>query len=181
MRFKKFKSLKKFLRRKKSIRMTRTIGAGILGVVGVGVMAVAILVAARQPSPASMAYIRTSSAQPQREAGAPATKKALTQFETKNTALKVPGQPGEVSITGCLERDAERFRLQNTSGADAPKSRSWKSGFLKKRAVSIEVVDADDSLQLSNQVGQRVSVVGVLVDREMRARSLQPVAGDCAD
>ena len=145
-------------------------------------MAVAILVAARQPSPASMAYVRTSNAQPQREAAAPTTKKALTQFDTKNTALKVPAhEPGEVSITGCLERDAETFRLEKTTGADAPKSRSWKSGFLKKRAVSIEVVDADNSLQLPNQVGQRVSVMGVLVDREMRARSLQPVAGVCAD
>jgi hypothetical protein len=180
MRFKKFASLKKFLRWKKSMRFTLTIGAATLGTAGVCVAAVAILVAARQLSqPANM---RTSKAQPQREGTEPTVEKAVAQFETKNTTSKAPShEPAAVTITGCLERDAETFRLEQTTGADAPKSRSWKSGFVKKRAVSIEVVDATNRLQLPNQVGQRVSVMGVLVDREMRARSLQRVAGSCDD
>lgn len=165
MRFKKFASLMKFLRLKKSMRFTRTIGAVTLGTVGVCVAAVAIFVATRQPSrPTNMS---TSEAKPQREGTEPTMKKAPVH------------EPAAVTITGCLERDAETFRLEKTTGADAPKSRSWKSGFLKKRAVSIEVVDATNRLQLPNQVGQRVSVRGVLVHREVRARSVQRVAGSC--
>ncbi len=170
MRLKKFAPLKKFLRWKKSMRFTGTIGAAVLGTVGVCAAAVVILVAARQPS------------QPQREAAEPTVKKAVAQFETKNTASTAPAhEPAAVTITGCLERDAETFRLEKTTGADAPKSRNWKSGFLKKRAASIEVVDAAHRLQLPNQVGRRVRVMGVLVDREMRARSLQRVSGSCDD
>ena len=84
-----------------------------------------------------------------------------------------------VTITGCLERDNDTFRLRDTSGADAPKARSWKSGFLKKGAASIEIVDAANRLNLSNHIGQRISVTGMLLDREMQARSLQLVGASC--
>ncbi len=87
-----------------------------------------------------------------------------------------------VTITGCLERaDETTFRLKDTMGADAPKARSWKSGFLKRGSASIEVVDAAHRLQLPDHVGQKVSVTGTLVDREMQVRSLQRVAASCAD
>ena len=176
MRLRKFAALRKFLRRKKSIRFTGTIGTAVLGTAGVCVAAVAILVAVRQPSqPAKM---MTSKAEAQREEAELVA--AVAGVETKNAALKAH-EPAAVTITGCLERDAETFRLEKTTGADAPKSRSWKSGFLKKRPASIEVVDAANRLQLSNRVGQRVSVLGVLVDREMQAHSLQRVAGSCDD
>ena len=85
-----------------------------------------------------------------------------------------------VTITGCLERDNDTFRLKDTTGADAPKARSWKSGFLKKGAASIEIVDAANRLKLSNHIGQRVSVTGMLLDREMQARSLQLVGASCS-
>ena len=81
-----------------------------------------------------------------------------------------------VTITGCLERDDETFRLKNASGEDAPKARSWKSGFLKRSAATLEVVDAANSLQLPNHVGRRVALTGTLVDREIQARALQRVA-----
>jgi len=87
-----------------------------------------------------------------------------------------------VTITGCLERaDETTFRLKDTVGADAPKSRSWRSGFLKKGSASIEVVDAAHSLKLPDHVGQKVTVTGTLVDREMQVRSLSRVATSCAD
>ena len=63
---------------------------------------------------------------------------------------------------------------------DAPKSRSWKSGFLKKRAASITISDAANALTLSNYVGQRVAATGMLMNREMQARSLQRVAASCS-
>ena len=64
---------------------------------------------------------------------------------------------------------------------EAAKSRSWKSGFLKKSAASIEVVDAANRLQLPTHIGQRVSVTGMLVDREMQGRSLKRIAASCAN
>ena len=54
---------------------------------------------------------------------------------------------------------------------DAPKSRSWKSGFLKKHSSSVEVVDANHALKLERFVGQRVAATGIVADRRMRART----------
>ena len=84
-----------------------------------------------------------------------------------------------VTITGCLERDDETFRLKDTSGEDAPRSRSWRSAFLKKGSAPVEVVDASKRLKLTNHVGQRVSVTGTLGDGEMQIRSLRPIAASC--
>jgi hypothetical protein len=84
-----------------------------------------------------------------------------------------------VTISGCLERDDETFRLKDTSGADAPRSRSWKSAFLKKGSAPVEVVDASKRLKLTNHVGQRVSVTGTLSDGEMQIRSLRRIAASC--
>lgn len=92
---------------------------------------------------------------------------------------QVAVQEAPVTITGCLEQDDETFRLKNTTGDQAPKARSWKSGFLKKNSASIEVVDASNKAQLPSHVGQRVVVTGMLVDREMQVRSLRRVATSC--
>jgi hypothetical protein len=83
-------------------------------------------------------------------------------------------------MTGCLERRDETFRLKDTTGVDAPKSRSWRSGFLKKGSASIEVVDAANRLKLTDHIGQRVSVTGMIVDREIQAHSLLRVATSCS-
>ena len=88
--------------------------------------------------------------------------------------------PAAVTITGCLERHDETFRLKDTTGVDAPKSRTWRSGFLKKGLASIEVLDAANKLKLTDHIGQRVSVTGVLVDREIQVRSLQRIATSCS-
>jgi len=84
-----------------------------------------------------------------------------------------------VAITGCLERSQDAFRLRDTSGADAPRARSWKTGFLRKSAASIDVIDAANRVKLASHIGERVTVRGVLVDREMQVRSLQRVADSC--
>jgi hypothetical protein len=85
-----------------------------------------------------------------------------------------------VTIEGCLERDDDTFRLTDTAGTNAPTSRSWKSGFLKKRPAAIEVRDSVKRVNLASHVGQRVSVTGTLVDRQMRVGSLQPVSLSCS-
>ena len=85
-----------------------------------------------------------------------------------------------VTITGCVANDEETFWLKDTSGADAPKSRNWKSGFLKKRPAPVALLDATHALKLPNYVGQRVAATGTLVNREMRAQSLQRVGSSCS-
>lgn len=85
-----------------------------------------------------------------------------------------------VTIEGCLERADNTFRLTDTAGTSAPTSRSWKSGFLKKRPAAIEVRDSVKRVNLASHVGQRVSVTGTLVDRQMRVGSLQPISMSCS-
>ena len=84
------------------------------------------------------------------------------------------------TLEGCLERSGDSFRLKDTSGADAPKSRSWKSGFLKKGPAAVDVVDSSESLGLANRVGTRVSVSGTLVERQMQAHAIHRVASSCS-
>jgi hypothetical protein len=86
---------------------------------------------------------------------------------------------GAVTISGCLQTGNDSFWLTDTSGANAPKSRSWKSGFLKKHAESVQVVAASRALQLSEYVAQRVTATGTLANRTMQARSMERIAGSC--
>jgi hypothetical protein len=122
------------------------------------------------------------------------TKQVAVPREAKRATRPAPSIPAEqpkseavaaasttlVTITGCLERSNEIFRLKDTSGAEAPRSRTWKTAFLKKRSSSLDVVDASNQLTMDNYVGQRISLTGTIVDREMHARVVQPVAPSCA-
>lgn len=87
----------------------------------------------------------------------------------------------EVTITGCLEIDNEddRFRLADAEGAGAPKARSWRSGFLKKRAAAIDLVGSLDALSLHSQVGQRIAATGVLTSRTLKVSSVRTVSSSC--
>jgi hypothetical protein len=85
-----------------------------------------------------------------------------------------------VTITGCLERDDEGFRLTDTSGVDAPTTRSWKSGFLKKRTSSVDIAGGTSRTNLQRHLGHRVSVTGRLDNRELQAESVARAAGSCA-
>jgi hypothetical protein len=104
---------------------------------------------------------------------------ASKMASSTSTAVSPSAAKGTpATITGCLEVDNETFRLKDTSGADAPKSRSWKSGFMKKGQAKIELVAAPGA-NLAGQVGRRVSVTGMLDDREMQVRSVHRVAASC--
>jgi hypothetical protein len=83
-----------------------------------------------------------------------------------------------VTITGCLERNDDSFWLKDASG-DVAKSRSWKTGFLKKRSPRIEVVGGPGVGTLSALVGERVAAQGTLVDRELRARTVWRIGPAC--
>jgi hypothetical protein len=172
-------------------RRTRTIAVGVIGVIGA-----AMLVAGRQAPEATRSAARDASADqivaeqyPAKKAGAKASADGsippapfpaeMTGSVVAPEAVKTSGLSSPVTITGCLEQADETFRLKDTTGADAPKARSWKSGFLKKGSASIAVVDSAHRLKLPTHVGQRVSVTGLLVNREMQIRSLQRVAASC--
>jgi len=92
-----------------------------------------------------------------------------------------PSELGTVTVTGCLETsgNANGFRLTDADGGDAPKSRSWRTGFLKKRSTSVALVDPPDAHALQTQVGQRVAATGLLTNRELRVRSLRVIAPRC--
>jgi hypothetical protein len=86
-----------------------------------------------------------------------------------------------VTITGCLEisTDGTEFRLADTEGSDAPKSRSWRTGFLRKRTAPVALVGSSDPLALKKSVGKRVAATGVLTDRQLQVSSLNVVGSSC--
>lgn len=177
--------------RKRAPRFTRALGTPAMVALVLCVMGAAILLAVSRPSPDAMASVD----QPRQLAAARAHESASeASVATPRTGqITSPNAPdGEipaaaaaapkvaaVTITGCLEQNDETFRLKNTIGEDAPKARSWKSGFLKKGSAPIDVIDASRRLKLPTHVGQRVSVTGVLVGREMQLRTLQRVSTSC--
>jgi hypothetical protein len=110
------------------------------------------------------------------------TAPAVADTRTIESAAPAPvSTPEMVTIAGCLAQDGDTFRLKDTTGADAPRTRSWKSGFLKKSAAAVEVVDASRRLKLTNHVGERISVTGTLVDGEMQVRSMRRVSSSCSE
>ncbi len=157
--------------------------------IGVGcLMGAAILIgAATSDGPGrapSQAKASTSSPAPATPAAAVDTVAANTSAapaEPEDTpAIPPTAKSAPVTITGCLAREDAAYKLKDTTGNNAPKARSWKSGFLKKGAAPVDVYDTANRLKLPTHVGQRVSVTGELRDREMYVRSLQPVASTCA-
>jgi hypothetical protein len=202
MRMKQKMRLKKSARSKKPTHFRRAIGAWTILLAVLCVTGAAMLIALARPSlPEDIATAdphpqKAAAAEMQAESKKPAASKApaagvapTMTVAADATAANAPAtesaakasiqKSSPVTITGCLELANETFRLQDTTGVNAPKTRSWKSGFLKKASRSIEVVDASRRLKLPSHVGQRVSVTGVLVDREMQGRSLQRVAASC--
>jgi hypothetical protein len=101
---------------------------------------------------------------------------AAASTATPDAVSQVP-----VTITGCLETtvDEDRFRLTDTEGVDAPKARSWRSGFLRKHSAPVELLDLSEPLGLRKYVGHRVVATGLLTSRELRVRSLQSAGASC--
>ena len=173
--------LRKFLRAKKSpLKSPRMMQVAAVSVVVLLTVAGLVLAAhqAVVPSPAphrtsnaSATAVATNVTAP---APAPAKKGATTNAHGNAVALSA------VTITGCLEQNHDSFRLKDTSGTDAPKSRSWKTGFLTKHAKTITIVDTSNKLKLGSHVGERVSVTGMLLaDKEMQGRTLKREAPSC--
>jgi hypothetical protein len=163
---------------------TRAIALATIFVVGV-----VTLIAARQSAP--------DAGSPSSDAASGNRPATLASFAsasgpTARTSAATPTTPGAdpdakartdastpITITGCLALDNDTFLLKDASGTEAPKSRSWKTGFLKKRTSPIALVDTAHTLKLSTQVGRRVAATGVLANGEMRVRVVQRVAASC--
>ena len=161
---------------------TRMMGVGAIVVV-VCVMTAAMLLSAREtPAPAAAADDRADTAvtAPATNTSKPAPDaRPATTTVAADASKSLSAKSSSVTITGCLARTDTAFRLTDTDGSDAPRSRSWKSGFLRKGTASVNVVDPARKLRLASHVGQRVSVTGVLEDREMQVRSLRQIAPAC--
>jgi len=143
--------------------------------------------AARKPAATPAPASRRPAASASTTLPAPVKANAAVKADaTAVVAAPAPRQEGAgpvdvVTISGCLEQDDERFRLKDTSGEDAPKGRSWRSGFLRRSAATIDVIDQGDRHHLQTYVGQRVNVTGTLVDKEMQVRSVRIVAISCEE
>ena len=182
--------VKKTARGKKPMGLTSAIGPKATTMVVILVMAGGIMVAARQQQArAKEALAGAQRADAVLTPQVPAKKKpAVTTAATPaasnapltaSTAVTVTAKAPAVTVTGCLEQSDNAFRLKDTSGAEAPKSRSWKSGFLKKGGAALTVVDGSNALNLESHVGRRVSVTGTLDGRDMLARSVRRLSSSC--
>lgn len=89
------------------------------------------------------------------------------------------GSAQTVTMTGCIEKRGDAYRLIDTEGDDAPRARSWKFGFIKKGTVALDLVDGGQTAPFKH-VGERVRVTGTLDDRELTLRSLRRVADSCS-
>lgn len=92
----------------------------------------------------------------------------------------VPVDPNTVTMIGCLESDGSNYRLADVQGNLAPKGRSWKTGFVTKKAKNIDLIGAPASLKLQDHVGRKVSVSGLRDDdTHLKARTIKQL-GACS-
>jgi hypothetical protein len=112
---------------------------------------------------------------------APDTVASERSTAASSSAASASAANQTVTISGCLEMtvDGDQFRLTDTDGADAPKARSWKSGFLKKGSAPVDLVDFSEAPMLRKYVGHRVLATGLLSGKQLRLRSVQPGGSSC--
>jgi len=165
----------------------RTIPYALIGIVAIATLiGVPSLLLQSDSTTAATQSATSASAMTSRSSQASSSSKAAVRAAVTSaphaeptTGTDARNAPGVVTISGCLEGGDDSFWLKDTAGANAPRARSWKSGFLTKRSASIQVVDRADALNLSKYVGQRVAATGALTDRTLQARSLHRVAASC--
>lgn len=171
---------RKSARPKKSMKSPKT--AQVIAIVMVAFIAVAGLVlAAYQATPSKAATTPAVQPAATTESAAP-VQKSTTKKPSAGHAANANGTaqaPERVTITGCLEQNHDTFKLKDTEGVDAPKSRNWKTGFLTKHSASVTLLDEKNRMKLGNHVGERVSVTGMLSEHEIDVRSISRVANTC--
>ena len=164
----------------------RQFGTGAMLVAAMCVTGAVIVIAAREMTPSTRATptearadAAVATAQPKPMVSS--TIVDVTPVSTTTDASKTSAaNTAPVTIFGCLEQSNDTFRLTETDGMDAPKSRSWKTAFLKKGAATVEVVDPSHRIRLSSHVGQRVGVTGTLTEKQLQARSIRKISSSCS-
>ncbi len=144
----------------------------------------AIVVIAHQATPSATAApvaktVTASAPAPAAPHAATARKGTSARAKTANAATSAQISD-VVTITGCLEEKGDTFRLKDTAGTDAPKSRSWKTLGLTKHASTVTVVDDANRMKLESHVGERVSVTGTMADKELQGRSIKSLDPSCS-
>ncbi len=156
-----------------------------LGIAGAAIVVAGILVAAYRPAHPEEINAKTEASTAVAKLDASFDARGGTDAPSKTideTASRSGSTwPTPLTITGCLDRDGDAYRLTDAVGIGLPKSRSWKSAFLKKNASSITVVDADRRARLQDHLGQRVTVTGTMVNREMQIGSMRLLSESCSE
>jgi len=116
---------------------------------------------------------------PERKAPKPAATTAAAPAASNEAKPADAPDTKVVSVTGCLQQADRGFVLKDTEGTDAPKSRSWKSGFMRRSNSAIALSDAKSSTRFAEHVGERVTVTGPMSDRAMRVTSMKRIAATC--
>jgi hypothetical protein len=181
-------------RGKKPIGLTTAIGPKATTALVICVIAGGLMVAAQQQedarknNPPPTAFVEMAPMPGAKRAAAPKNAPAASPSPAASPVVGTVGTPAaapaaakgaRVTVVGCLEEDGAAFKLTDTTGADAPKARSWKSGFLKKGAAPVKLVGSSNALSLASHLGRRVSVTGTLANREMHAHAMHRVSGSC--
>jgi len=178
--------VKRFALKRLAMKLTVTRRAAI-GIIAVCIAGTAILIVARSSEPTSAASVTPAAvvtvSAPVPETPAPATKsQPVSAIVAKAPPVQAAGTVTGVqlaTIEGCLVQENEEYRLKNTSGDDAPKGRSWKSGFLHRGSKTVDVVDANHRLNLAGHVGERVTISGALDGHRLQGSSMRQIAPSC--
>ena len=157
-----------------SPQAVKVAGASVVAFVAVG----AIVLVAHQATPASTVTTTVKPAAVSQPVPEPAKKTPAPAKGKTANGKGVVHTPQIVTVTGCLEEKNDAFRLKDTDGVDAPKSRSWKTLGMTKHASTVTLVDGTKKLKLGSHVGERVSVTGALNEKELTLKSMKSV-GSC--
>ncbi len=97
-----------------------------------------------------------------------------------NSKGRVVGQSDAVTYVGCLRSEhGQKFMLTDIGGKNAPKARSWKTGFITKRSVDVEVVGTK-GLKLKDHVNHTVQITGHKNGNHVNAESMKMIGATCS-
>src|SRR5438552_18334106 len=85
-----------------------------------------------------------------------------------------------ITLTGCLHADGGKYKLTDLKGTEAPKGRSWKTGWITKSTKDVGVVSTSSGPKLKDHVGHQVTLTGVKNGDNLQARSIKHVATSCS-
>ena len=151
--------------------------AMLMLIVAAGGLWLAVRESSNAPQAATPSAVHATAAP--EPAAAPARKITPAAASAGPTGTASAAQNKPVSITGCLQHAGDGFVLKNAEGAAVSKTRSWKSGFLRRSSPSVDLLDAGNDARLASHVGQRVAVTGPLAGGEMQVQSLRRLAASC--